>query len=144
MVRINELVKKFSTPAVEAPKALSPEFKLKTQADSVSDSTRCGECGGKHFWRWKTRWFCAKCRIPPNPSFVEDERGGTGMRPVVQSGQLLAGERLIANECNWAREVCCKTDGCKCRMVKETAFSDGTFSLNCFVCGAVAVSDFDL
>lgn len=118
-----------------------------TQFDRVDESTRCGACGGKHLWRWRKLWFCAKCRIPPDAKFIEEEFGGTGMlprQPANLPSRLPDGTRLVASECHWSREVCCKTEGCMCRMVSETAFTDGSSVLLCFMCGAVAISDFDL
>jgi len=126
-----------------------------THFDTINDSTMCAKCGGKHLWRHKGKWFCAKCRRPPTIDFIEAEHGATSLlrdsfpggsggsnvieesrsRPIKPTG------KLIASQCNWSRDVCCQVPGCVCRMVTETVFSDDSHSLNCFICGEVSVPE---
>jgi hypothetical protein len=136
--------------AVQSPVEI---YTPRTSFESVSLLTRCESCNGGHFWRWKAIWFCARCRVPPDAKFVEEEFGGTGVltREEIQrrieqerNQRARAEQKCIASECYWSRDYYCRTQGCRCRMVKETAFTDGTCSLNCYMCGAVAISDFDL
>jgi ssDNA-binding Zn-finger/Zn-ribbon topoisomerase 1 len=108
-----------------------------TETEVVAERVEgvCEKCGGVHFWRHKSNWFCWQCRKPPTIDFVHEERGGLKAAVVAAAEKLTDSVAVDAYDSVIVAEGAKACPECPCRWVKEIPQENGQLRRICWSCG---------